>query len=104
MKVMLPDVGNGLIVILSKRNLLALLHKVDLPEGQSHRTLMRDTEEGTIIVTAEPDADHYTNRTPGEVTPDTQDFINRYAADQAVLEGQEVEQPSSSRQGPSGFL
>lgn len=101
MKIREMEEGRGLIVVLSKRNLLALLHKVDLPEGESHRTLARDTEEGVIIVTAEPDDQHYGDRIPGPVTPDTDAFIRGYEGVQTALEvaAEEAVNPS-----PPGYM
>lgn len=56
-------------VILSKRNLLALLHKVDDPT--SFKTI---THRG-LIVRVEPDDVHYGGRTPGPMSKATEKFI-----------------------------
>jgi hypothetical protein len=65
-----------IIITLSRRNLLALLQKVDLPPGQSACTIMQESEEGHIVsVTAEPDEVHYQGRTPGRMRGDAETFI-----------------------------
>ena len=46
---------------LSKRNLLALLEKLT---WNSARTIRFQTEEATLVVSAEPDDIHYANRAP----------------------------------------
>ena len=63
-------------VTLSKRNLLSLLHKVD--DSDSYRTItLNDEEEGIcVVVMAEPDMEHY-DREPGEMSLDTEDFIQK---------------------------
>jgi hypothetical protein len=76
-------------VILSRRNLLALLHKLDMPG--SHREIHNndvfiDGEEVPInsvmlILNCEDDDEHYGKRQerghpgPGEMHPDTEGFI-----------------------------
>lgn len=58
-------------VILSKRNLLSLLDK--LSWEQSARTIVREQEDGTLlVVTAETDEEHYTDRSPGIMHPRTE--------------------------------
>lgn len=77
----------GIVVTLSKRNLLALLHKVDDPNSartiESYNAYDEDGNQMTMgdsyfAVVAEPDADHYADRKPFEVGtmhPATEDFI-----------------------------
>jgi hypothetical protein len=61
-------------VFLSRRNLLALLHKLDL-KG-SMRTIQLDLDRGDILlVTAEDDKDHYDSREPGEMLTSTEQYI-----------------------------
>lgn len=62
----------GNIVYLSKRNLLALLHKVDIP-GSLKTIVSRDG----FAVVAEPDDTHYAGREepPGPMHPQTETFI-----------------------------
>lgn len=67
--------GHFIQVTLSKRNLLALLQKVDLPEGDSQRTLFRHFDHHVLIVTAEADDEHYQGREPGPMREDAERFI-----------------------------
>lgn len=73
------------IVTLSRRNVLALLHKLDMPE--SHRTLFSgDTfSEGVpvanlrLMVQVEDDPVHYVAReAPGMMHPDTEAFVTNH--------------------------
>lgn len=80
MKVKLMEGGVGAVVVLSRRNLLSLLHKVDLPAGASNRTLVKETEEGVIVVQAEPDEAHYGDKAPGRMEESTEAFIKRLDA------------------------
>ena len=59
-------------IILSKRNLLALLHKLIMKD--SHRTLVKP---GGIVIKVEPDEVVYADRAPGEMHPETEEFIRR---------------------------
>lgn len=55
-------------VTLSKRNLLALLSKLDRPESAC--TLVKDEEDGVRLeVVAEADEDHYADRPEGPPGP-----------------------------------
>lgn len=67
--------GDAVTVTLSRRNLLALLHKLDMPE--SARTIYTFTRGGQLtVVAAEDDAEHYASREPGgEMHPKTEAFI-----------------------------
>lgn len=67
--------SNGAIVdvILSRRNLLSLLHKLDMPG--SARTLFRDVDGLRLVVRAETDEEHYAEREPGAVHPETEKFV-----------------------------
>jgi hypothetical protein len=62
-------------VTLSRRNILTLLHKLDMPG--SARTIVKEFPEQDyfLIVKAEDDDEHYQGRTPGFMHPDTEDFI-----------------------------
>ena len=57
---------------LSRRNLLTLLHKLEMPG--SHRTLVKP--DG-VAITVEPDEVHYADRPggPGPVHPETEEFV-----------------------------
>jgi hypothetical protein len=79
------DIGDGvLLVTLSKRNLLALLQRVDDPFAMRLLTggyVYRDREltDGiTLIVGCQPDEEHYADReAPGRMKPSTEAFIAR---------------------------
>jgi hypothetical protein len=79
--VRVEEVGSGFRVTLSKRNLLALLSKLDWPE--SKRTLVAgvtprdDNPRGFMVaVSAESDEEHYRDRiAPGEMHPRTEAAI-----------------------------
>jgi len=64
------------IVTLSKRNLIALLSKIN--DKDSHRTLLREVANGEILVVKiEDDVNHYGDRTPGSMSDRTErDIIN----------------------------
>lgn len=64
-----------MIVTLSKRNLLSLLYKLEMPHSQ--RGIVKT--DGTCIM-AESDEIHYRNRPPGEMCPGTEDFIIDFEA------------------------
>lgn len=82
---MRADLGDGfLLVTLSKRNLLALLQRVDDPFALRLLTngfVYRDgalTDGITLVVRCEPDSGHYANReAPGRMKPSTEEFIAR---------------------------
>lgn len=57
-------------VVLSKRNLLALLHKL-MMEGSS-RTIIKP---GGVVVMSEDDETHYAGRRPGVMHPETECFV-----------------------------
>jgi hypothetical protein len=57
-------------IILSKRNLLTLLHKLEMPGSAC--TIIKP---GGTVVIAEPDEVHYADRAPGRMHPDTEEFI-----------------------------
>lgn len=61
-------VNGALQVTLSKRNLQTLLNKLD--RAESKRTIYKFTNEGLVFVTAEDDATHYSDRTPGAMHPE----------------------------------
>lgn len=62
------------IVRLSKRNLQALLTKLD--HEWSAKTITRSFEDGiTLVVIAEDDDTHYGKRQPGTMHPDTEKDI-----------------------------
>ena len=62
-------------ITLSRRNLLALLHKLEM-EG-SKRTIISDGGDGWAV-TVEVDEEHYKDRIPpGIMHPSTEEFIAR---------------------------
>ncbi len=67
--------GAEVTVTLSRRNLLALLAKLDEPG--SLRTIIRDCGDLVLVVRAEDDAVHYAEREPGPMTPTTEAGIRR---------------------------
>ena len=87
--------GRTITVVLSRRNLLSLAHKLDMPN--SARTLVgRDViVDGNVqaapvlIVKVEDDDEHYRQRAapPGELHPDTEEFVaDAEGAELAMLE------------------
>jgi len=60
-------------VTLSRRNLLALLHKLEMPG--SHRRIIKPTPAGNVLVSVITDEEAYRNRAPGPMHPDTEEFI-----------------------------
>lgn len=67
--------GAEVTVTLSRRNLLALLAKLDEPH--SLRTIIRDCGDLVLVVRAEDDPVHYAAREPGPMTPTTEAGIRR---------------------------
>ncbi len=60
--------GLGVRIYLSRRNLLALLAKLDdHPQGSSRSICL-----GDLVVTAEEDAEHYRERSPGRMHHETE--------------------------------
>jgi hypothetical protein len=66
---------------LSRRNLLSLLHKLEMPG--SHRTIVKQLDStrnnmagpGEIAVVAVTDEECYADRDPGPMHPDTEQFV-----------------------------
>jgi hypothetical protein len=69
------DPAGTIGITLSRRNLVALLSKLDEP--RSARTLLRRLEDGRLlVVTAESDAEHYAERNSvGVMTPQAEQAI-----------------------------
>lgn len=72
--------GMTVAVTLSRRNLLALLAKLDGSPEHSKMTIAREQDAGFLTVTAEEDEAHYAYRVPGAMHPDTEAAL---AAEQA---------------------
>lgn len=68
--------GNHIRVVLSKRNLLALLHKLEMPH--SARTICKSTDDGFLEVRVEDDSTHYGEDLPGIMHPETEAFIENH--------------------------
>lgn len=66
-------------VTLSRRNLLALLAKLDGQPYESMCTIYTETPYGKLSVKAQEDAIHYKDRPlpPGEMHPDTETQIKQ---------------------------
>lgn len=62
-------------VVLSRRNLLALLSKLDVE--WSAKTICQEDDRGCVYVAAEEDAAHYAGRTPGRMHPVTERDLGR---------------------------
>lgn len=62
---------------LSRRNLLSLLHKLEM-KG-SARTLIKPAGEADVVIVAEHDEVHY-DRKPGPMHPETEQFVAAYEA------------------------
>lgn len=68
-----------LTVTLSRRNLLTLLHKLQMPG--SARTIIKSADDDTrVCIQAATDAEVYADRDPGPMHPDTEAFIASFEA------------------------
>ncbi len=67
--------GGALVVTLSRKNLLAGLHKLEMPG--SARTLV--SGDGRLVLSFEADDEHYAARPAGRMHRDTEAFIAREA-------------------------
>ncbi len=63
---------------LSQRNLLTLLHKLEVPGSAA--TLNKPTPDGYVLIHAVPDEVAYRDREPGPMSPDTEQFIKEMKA------------------------
>lgn len=90
--------ANIIEIILSKRNLLALLTKLEREE--SKKTIMTnnfyDGEgneiDGMVVVTAEKDDVHYEGREPGPMHPETEKDMQGTRELRAVIDSYWVDQ------------
>lgn len=72
--------GRGVIhLVLSRRNLLSLLVKLD--QGDSARTLVKDFPSARVVITSEDDPTHYAETTPGPMSAQTEEELVRIAQD-----------------------
>jgi hypothetical protein len=60
-------------VKLSRRNLLSLLHKLEMED--SAFTIIKYTDDGMVTLIAEPDEVHYGDRIPGTMHWETERFV-----------------------------
>jgi hypothetical protein len=60
-------------LVLSKRNLLALLHKLEMVG--SARTIIFGDRGWTFVIKSESNEEHYRDRIPGAMHPQTEAFI-----------------------------
>ncbi|GIK83199.1 MAG: hypothetical protein BroJett024_43040 [Alphaproteobacteria bacterium] len=73
------------MVTLSRRNLLALLHKLQMPGSARSLTTDYDCPEGwSLIVRSESDGEHYGTRSepPGPLHPASELFVRLVVSDQ----------------------
>lgn len=66
-------------IVLSRRNLLTLLSKLDRVRDGEESACTLIKSDGTII-SAEEDSDHYANRTPGSIHPRDEELLPEIAA------------------------
>lgn len=64
-------------IILSRRNLLALLHKLDM-EGSAKIICKRMEDDSLLVVRAEDDEQHYGDGAAGPMHPETEKFIKEH--------------------------
>lgn len=74
--------GSSYVFTLSRRNLLTLLHKLDMPGSArtiTNRYIYADgiLVDGICVIKAEDDFEHYGERSegPGAMHPDSEEFI-----------------------------
>lgn len=72
-----PSGRRVVTLVLSERNLLAMLAKVN--DSESARTIQRFSDDGSMlfVVRAEPNDQHYGDRVPGEMHPRTERKLER---------------------------
>lgn len=63
----MPTEGGGGVLELTRRNLQALLDKLDDPLSARTLSKVQEGGDGVIVVVAVEDAEHYSDRAPGEV-------------------------------------
>lgn len=76
----LYETPSGIEITLSRRNILALLHKLDWEDSERTLEKICDNGKGRKLITlvAEEDDDHYGDDIPGEMHPKTENFIKSY--------------------------
>lgn len=86
MKLRIDEQADGAVAVvtLSRRNLLALLHKLEMPGSARTLTTGYDCPEGwSLIVRSESDSEHYGARSepPGALHPESEIFVRLAAGD-----------------------
>lgn len=71
-------------VVLSRRNLLALLAKIDDPDSQ--RTIVKRDVLGTVVIEAENDEAHYQGAPAGEMGEKAEKFIAAHGGRPPLVE------------------
>lgn len=69
--------GSTIRIILSRRNVLSLLSKLEMPN--SARTLVKDSNGHSLIVEVEDDNIHYTDSLPGPMHPWTENWLKEHS-------------------------
>lgn len=69
---------NG-VIVLSRRNLLTLLTKLDGYPPNSYCMISGGTDAPGVVIRAEEDHIHYDDRPAGEMHPDTEQRVTRPA-------------------------
>lgn len=79
------EINNATVTVtLSRRNVLALLHKTEMPG--SKRTLIKEVGNGLLLVVkVEDDGEAYRGRVPGRMHDETERFISLVASDGKVV-------------------
>jgi len=68
-----------IVLTLSRRNLVSLLHKLEMPV--SARTIVKDSDDGeAVFIQVKPDEEVYVDRPPGRMHPETEAFMARLDA------------------------
>lgn len=68
----IESLHRGLRIVLSERNLRALLSKLTMPDSARTISKTADDDSLAIYVSAEPDDQHYQGRLPGPMHPETE--------------------------------
>ena len=85
---------------LSQRNLLSLLHKLEMPG--SVRTIIKATDDGEeVLIEAVTDEECYAGRDPGPMHPETEIFVSLLARALKIVRRQvEGESPTGTDASP----
>jgi len=60
-------------IVLSRRNLLSLLHKLEMKD--SARTIIKYTDSDEPLLVSSMDDNEYYDRAPGQMHPETEAFV-----------------------------